>query len=807
MKKHLTLIALLMVCRVSLAQTISGVINSYAKVTSIAGTTVNVLSATGFNIGDNVLIIQMKGASITNSNTSTYGDIVNYNDAGNWEFTTISDIVGTVVTIAAPLTKTYNPNNGRVQLVTVPYYCNVTLTDTLTCKTWNDSTGGVLVFQSGGLVTMNADINVSGKGFQQKPACNSGTLFCNNTNWFLNATTCIGAYKGFGIADPQGSGQTGGRAKIANGGGGSNRGNGGGAGGGNYGAGGTGGNEDLSCGATGIQAVGGLALNYTLGKMFMGGSGGNGHGNNGQPIFGGTPGGGIVIISANTIEPNGHFIYAEGRDQSSITIDEGAGGGGAGGTVCLDAISINSPLGIFATGGDGGSVDEALVTTSCQGPGGGGGGGALWVKGIAFPANVTFTSTGGLPGTVVAAASTCFNTANGATAGADGAVIFNFPPLAVIPPPYPVSLGPDFDICPLGSDTLFTGPNYISWLWQDGSTDSIFLAADSGFFFVKVSDTSGCFSADTIHIGFLPPYTYSMGNDTTVCAGQTVVFDAGNFVSFLWQDGSMLQTFSTTTPGTYSVAAVDTNGCTGLSTIKLTNFGVPPLDIGNDTSICIGGQVIFVAGAFASYLWQDGSIGPTYIADQPGTYIVIVEDFNGCIHSDTAEIPDFYPQPPVIFLEDTIICPGQILLLEAPEGYTSYLWSDSSTTSAINVLEAGVYSVTIENEFTCKSTDSSIVTQKCPTDIYIPTAFTPNGDGVNDEYMCIGYNVQYFYLRVFNRWGKMVFQTTDITKGWNGSSEGIKCEMGTYTYIITWTGAQDGIFSSGLEKGNLTLIR
>jgi gliding motility-associated-like protein len=808
MKNYISFFLFLIVCNFTFAQNISGIINSYTQVTGITSTIITTTSSAAFLVGDKILIIQMKGAAILNTNTSSYGDITSLNDAGNWEFATIAAISGNDIIITADLINTYNTTSGKVQMISVPSYCNVTLSDTLSCQPWDGLTGGVLVFISGGTVTMNADINVSGKGLRPGPTCNNSTLNCNNTGYFYNPNGCLAGWKGEGITEYVNSAQSGGRAKLANGGGGSNKGNSGGGGGGNYGAGGFGGFEDNSCGATGIQGYGGLALDYTLGKIFLGGAGGSSSGDDGGIIFPGTAGGGIVIIAANTINPNGFSIKAEGIDQTGITNDEGAGGGGAGGVVCLDVQSILAPMNVSVDGGDGGSIDNIIDPSGCQGPGGGGGGGTLWVSGSGLPVNIIFSGNGGAAGLMLTPSSICYNTTNGASAGEPGGTIFNFP-TQTLPLSQPlVNLGNDTAICSLSSLTLSTNPGFLTFLWQDGSTDSTYIVSDSGLYTVKAADTLGCFSSDTIHVTFLPPYTFSIGNDTTVCFGNTVTLDAGaGFISYLWQDLSTLQTYTTDTAGIFLVTVVDTNGCTGIATLTVSNFGKPPLNIGNDTSICIGDKMVFNGGAFSSYLWQDGSTAPIFSATQPGIYFVTVTDFNGCMQSDTATLLGFYPQPPDTFLIDTVICTGQVILLEGPEGYASYLWTDSATTSAITVIEPGVYGLNITNEFSCNSSDSAIVALECPTHIFMPTAFTPNGDGINDLYQAVGYNLTSFLMRIYNRWGELVYVSYDITQGWNGISQGIKAEIGTYIYYVTWSGELDGVSSGGLIKGNLTLIR
>ena len=118
MKRIRFTLLLLCTCSLLQAQNISGIINSYAQVTAIAGTTITTISSTGFAVGDKIIVIQMKGASITTSNTSAYGDITNLNNAGNWEFATIASITGNDIVIASPLVKTYTMT-AKVRLVSL----------------------------------------------------------------------------------------------------------------------------------------------------------------------------------------------------------------------------------------------------------------------------------------------------------------------------------------------------------------------------------------------------------------------------------------------------------------------------------------------------------------------------------------------------------------------------------------------------------------------------------------------------------------------------------------------------------------
>jgi|GEM_PF-2400328 len=169
-------------------QNISGVINTYTKVTALpTSVTVTIASTSGFAAGNKVVIIQMQGASINpNPNTSVFGSITAINNTGNYEVASIASVAGTTITFAAPLTKSYTPS-GNVQLITLPQYNGgATVTDTLTAQAWNGTTGGVLAFESCGTITLNANIDVSNKGFRPGVTVNDGGALCFDDKYAYN---------------------------------------------------------------------------------------------------------------------------------------------------------------------------------------------------------------------------------------------------------------------------------------------------------------------------------------------------------------------------------------------------------------------------------------------------------------------------------------------------------------------------------------------------------------------------------------------------------------------------------------------
>ena len=421
-------IAFLCVGFIAKSQTnISGTVNDYAGVQDAAGSIVTVKRAVDiatYSVGDKILLMQMKGAMISEANDATYGDILSFDGAGNYEFNEIASITGTKITVRFPLCKEYVTALHPVQVIRVPVYTDVTVVGEITGQAWDGATGGVIAFEATGTLTLNADINAESLGFRGGDVSTAASPADANL-YVCDIATGEGGIKGEGIiAIPDAAC----RGKLANGGGGGNDHNSGGGGGGNFGTGGLGGNgwsnpEGLEAGQGG---VGGLTLAeyYSVGlpKLFLGGGGGGGHQNNGASAPG-SNGGGIIIIQADVLDggASASKISAKALDAIDIVINDGAGGGGSGGSVLLEVNTYlnTSNLTIDASGGDGGSV----TTANGHGPGGGGGGGFIHAK-TAIAGTVTTDITGGDPGIFYSTGSApTSGTSRDATSGSNGAIL------------------------------------------------------------------------------------------------------------------------------------------------------------------------------------------------------------------------------------------------------------------------------------------------------------------------------------------------------------------------------------------------
>ncbi len=437
----LILVCFLTITNIGKSQTvINGNVNNSVKIISITDPgcadcdntpacryTIEVEDANGFNVGDRVLIVQMKGATIDVTNTAAGGEITDIGNAGNYEFFIVGsvDAVNNYIYPRGKLKRTYD-DAGLVQLVKVPSYSGDTeINSNIIGEAWDPTTGhgGVVAIFVDGTLTLNADIDVSGRGYQGVQMLVNGTPNdCSinpSTQMILPSSTSNGAFKGQGIVIDNSSYNKG-RAPRANGGGGGVSGDSGGGGGSNYGSGGKGGDRWCDVGGAPAGGLGGIAMSTYISqnRIFFGGAGGAGFVTTNNPSSA-AHGGGLVIIRAKKIIGNGHLINAAGTSPIAVNptgSPDGGGGGGGGGTVVFEIQDFESTINIDVSGGNG----QDLNTNTIHGPGGGGGGGAFLYNLMSLPAGITVTATGGRGGQHLNAER------NGSVDGSDGGIVSYF---------------------------------------------------------------------------------------------------------------------------------------------------------------------------------------------------------------------------------------------------------------------------------------------------------------------------------------------------------------------------------------------
>lgn len=830
----------LFACVPSTRTPISGTVNSYTAALSfdICKNSILVQDATAFNVGDTIIIAQMKGAVIDSSNSPSFGNISDYREAGNYEYNYISQKNGNELELRNVLLRPYNFTTGAVQLVRVPYYQSVTVTSTLTAQPWNGATGGILALNVRDSLVMLAPMDVSGQGFSGGKGSNSRTLAsnCSQNGFTYPSGSLLAAPKGESIVSLGSQIQHGKGAPASGGGGGLDQ-NSGGGGGGNGGAGGFGGYQLEACTNTAFdnRGIGGRSLVYSnaQNKVFMGGGGGAGHSNqpNGITMDGGN-GGGIILIKTRFLYTDGNTISANGAAAVQCNLPnindcyDGSGGGGAGGTVLIDATNFIWNIPISTSGGAGGNtIVYNGASGGRTGPGGGGGGGVVWINSAAAPADMFVGNPGGKNGVITAAN----NDPWGAQSGQPGVRLYDLQ-LPISNTPFEkniqsLSLTGAVINCKsvkLKSTAVTRRNPVVDWQWDFGDGATANSTADSithtyssdGTYTIKliVRDANGCVDSSST-MATINIVTVSANSIPTVCINQAVVLQSNSSgaMAFAWtparflNDSTLQNPVATVNTSTRFFLTVSNNlGCTDTTSVLVSvhpkpvfNAPLAPSEVCSGSTLQLNGN----NGNQYSYQWSpaaflnDSTLANPVASPNQSMIFNLRVSASICNYDSSFVLPITVNPNPVVSARSAndIDCSIPTSQLSA-QGADTYVWAPSTglnnpriANPVAGATSTTTYVVTGTNQFGCSSKDS--VTVKVTNGglpvFELPNAFTPNGDGKND---CFGIrrwgNVTIKQFSIFNRWGQLVFTTKNPFECWDGTINGKKQDTGGYGYVI-----------------------
>ncbi len=762
---------------------------------SVAGSALNTNSrfTSTLQVGDLIMIIQMQGAiiktfAVVGGQDSTYGEILNYNNAGNYEFAQVYAIPNaTSIVVDCGLKNNYLVT-GKSQIVRVPRYNTlaVNAAGELTTDVWNGTTAGVLAVEVNGTTTINGTVTATGLGFR-------GGAAANNSNYGglrfvdLGGGANEGGLKGESIAGsvtdysltyggPYAMGAP------ANGGGGGNCHNGGGGGGANAGnvsgwfgygvinpaynvaynlewagraaivssGGGRGGYSFSSANlnpltiAPGLVAwsgdnrrknggFGGRPLDYSTGKIFLGGGGGAGHVNDlNASNTGGTGGngGGLIFLQVyNNISGTG-IIVSDGSNgvtatgpypgnfSNSVNGNDSGGGGGGGGTIMLASTGNASGVTVNANGGRGGN--QAIVkggfagaNTEAEGPGGGGGGGYIAYSNTA-PA--TQNVLGAVSGTTNSQPFANFPP-NGASNGADGLKDQNVKLYDITASNATVCLNSAATVTATTNTPLpnFFWYNSIAGATQIGTgsvfTSSVFTLP--GTYTVYAGACPGTYREPAVITVVANPTVAA--TSASICGSQTVMLTASGATSYTWNTGPTTSTIvvSPTATTVYTVIG-SVSGCTSQATSTVIPQGLPSLTVTPSSTLICANQTITLnaSGTSGTYSWSTGAGNtPSISITSFGVYTTTLTNSCGTAVY-TINIVDGPSNIPSLSASANTICAGGSVTLTA-SGTGTFAWSTTTVnTTSVTVGSSGIYAVTLTNA--CGSSNATIAVTNGP---------------------------------------------------------------------------------------------
>ncbi len=304
--------------------------------------------------------------------------------------------------------------------------------------------------------------------------------------------------------------------------------------------------------------------------------------------------------------------------------------------------------------------------------------------------------------------------------------------------------------------------------------------------------------------------TYVGHPDTGICApgmDSIALYAPAGYNHYIWSTGSTAPVLYASNTATFILRS--DNSCD----VRYDTFSVKKVNdvfsLGPDSVYCTQSVVLSVPVQNAQYLWQDGSTASSYKVYTSGTYSVVVSEL-GCVHADTVQIGINDVQQALG--DDTTLCSNDraiqlTLNANVPAG-GQVMWNTGSVIPTITA-GAGTYWVTV-TDGACVGTDTiSIYAQNCNCKATVPDAFTPNGDGKNDVLHTLfenGCPVSEYVMRIYNRWGNMVFYSNDLNNGWDGTYHGVPADAGTYMYELQFIlGTNKG--NTLHKKGDVVLVR
>jgi len=396
-----------------------------------------------------------------------------------------------------------------------------------------------------------------------------------------------------------------------------------------------------------------------------------------------------------------------------------------------------------------------------------------------------------------------------------------------------------FNMATVGLSFLWSGPNAFSSTLQNPKISPALLS-DSGRYFVHEVFPNACKAIDSIWVTIhqTPPAPQITSN-SPLCEGANLLLqatDSLSTVTFSWtgpagysstQQNVQIQQVSIANAGTYEVSAILGN-CKSISTTQVVVYPNVAPQFTFSGIPCIHNNITVQATnatlAPNNYLWNFGNTtvisgagaGPYQInCTDSGLYLISLSIIGNCFPPDTQQFTVYAPPTDSIWVANHEVCFGDTITLKPSVLYTAatYYWeagphiiiTDTQKNSCTAVIDNnGKIYLQLSDVHHCTTTDSIAIQATPCCYYYIPNAFTPNNDKLNDVYKIRAPKpLQDYDFSIYNRWGQQVFSSKDMNEGWDGKFNGTDQEVGTYFYLLKYTCGTN----KEIRKGDLTLIR
>lgn len=349
-----------------------------------------------------------------------------------------------------------------------------------------------------------------------------------------------------------------------------------------------------------------------------------------------------------------------------------------------------------------------------------------------------------------------------------------------------------------------------SLLWSTGASDNIISVGEPGWYWVETFNDCGSDRDSVFLESENRPYPEAriVGGDQPLCDGETLTLsiEANTSGFWTWSNGFVLtDSIVVDSAGEYQLTFLNECGRV-IETVQVNEQ--PPVEVAIEgpTRMCEGEGVVLnaVSPTALTYEWSDGSDKADFGSYYSGNFSVSVTDV--CGHVATAEqMVTAIPEPTInLKMEGTLWCEEDAVLISADTADVLTLaWSTGDSGAEIEVVQPGVYTLTAANECFERSKTVRIGTESVP--VYVPNAFSPNGDGQNDLFvpMLQCTEVSEFQFQIFSRWGNQLFASQNLAVGWDGFFDGKEAPVGVYVWRVLFSIRGNPY----VLQGDVTLVR
>ena len=353
-----------------------------------------------------------------------------------------------------------------------------------------------------------------------------------------------------------------------------------------------------------------------------------------------------------------------------------------------------------------------------------------------------------------------------------------------------VNAGPDQIVC-VGTPVTLAASGSMNYSWNNGVMDGVSFIPVLGTieYIVNSTNVFGCSNSDTVQVLVNPAPIVNAGADLTVCMGEDITLSATGSANLYWDNSVVNNVSFTPSIGITQFIVTDSlsTGCLDRDTVLVEVFPNPVISAENDT-ICEGEPAVLNGQGALSYSWSNGiGNGVQFWPNQTGNYTLTGTSADGCTSEITVAVI-VNPAPVANFnimnndLNTVNSTTGFVNYSIGASNYEWFFGDWSAMSSEFEPIHTYPYEegATYETTLIAYSPEgcSSEVTQYIVIDqsysIYVPNAFTPDANGVNEIFtpILVGFEEQYYSLYIFNRWGELVFESHDISVGWDGSYAG-----------------------------------